>query len=491
MRAKISSLALVLAVAVAPLLVTAPAEAAKPSISISKTSAVPGQYLVVRGKLPSRKAVKLTLVRTLYNGTVQTKYSKPDGSYSFRFRMASMPREGYKVRLPSGVSSKTVYVNAVRQEVTLTGSASSLTAAVVPRMARPMSLQKRTSATGWTTVARKTSGTNGVARFSAPAGPTYRVVAATKGDITSTYSLPLVTALPQLSEKRSALNEPSKIYNPQLDSNTSAAAKFGWWPAAITWDWEYGLGMNEWTNYSEGTGRSSLTYGGMWQYSGGFGDRTVNYGSLSTTYKKAGFGQGNWEFKGRTVQRGNGYTPYTFRYSLVPEGTPDGVEPRQEIIVAEYAGYGTSHRLGVRDGSSEFSKTVGGWAHNGTNWHLYGVQVTDEKVTWIVNRKIVASWKRTPGFKGQLVPRMELIAKKGERMTMTNISTDWIRYFALKSGAQLSGPTAGFTQTALSPVARSQAVEAPKKVEPKPKASSAPKPLGMGESTRVGLRVGR
>lgn len=447
----LGAVGLVLSLALSTLgLLAAPAQAApRATISISKTSAVPGEWLVVRGKLPKKKVQRVTLIRTLYGTKVGVKKTKRDGSFRFRFRMASMPREGYRVR-GGGARSKVVYVTAQRQEVALTGSPQGFTARITPASARALSLQKRVSPTAWSTVEERVSDGSGVARFSpAVEGPTYRVVARARGAVGEVYSLPLVTAPPPLRESPSELTSPSKVFKKQITSATSAAAKYRWWPAARVWDWEFAEGMEEWSNYATGTGRSSLTHGGMRQYSGGQGRSSVNFGDLSTTFQGAGRATGNWEFKARSVQHGRGYTPYLVRYSLVPAGTPDGVQPRQQIILAEYSGYGTTHRIGVRDGSHAHMRTLSGWPHNRSNWFGYGLQVTKKQVIWVVNRRKVATWKRTPGFSGSWVPRMELVGTPGERMTSTNLATDWIRSFPLKKQGRVTGPQGGFVSTPL------------------------------------------
>lgn len=425
------------------------AEAATVSIRVSKTSAIPGQWLVISGKLPSKGVKRLELERTLYHGIMARGKSKANGSYSFRIRMLSMPVEGFKVHVVGGPASKTVSVTSIRQDIILDGGDGEFTAQVIPAMTRNVMLQRRTSATGWENVVQKTTGPDGWVDFSAPNGPAYRAVAMQKDDILSYYSVPVVTEYPNLDENPSNLGGPGQVYNPQIDSGTSAAAKYKWWPAAQTWDWEYATGMGEYTNWAEGTGRSSLTYGGLWQNSGSPRPAIASYGGVSSTYRKAGFTNGNWEIKSRLVQKDPGFTPYTARYSLVPAGTPDGVRPRSEIVIAEHTGYTDQTSISVRDGSNEYRKVFGGFAHNRENWHAYAVQITDKRVTWLVNRKIVGSWNRTAGLQGNLVPRLELVDVDGQRMTYSTLATDWIRYFKIKPGANLKGSTAGFSVTPL------------------------------------------
>lgn len=478
------AVALTVSVAGAPTPAEAVAKRAA-SFSVSPAAAVAGQPITLSGRVPSGDRRPLEVEKSDIGiwYVVGQGESRSDGTYSLSTPQGAMDPESFRVVAPRHVAGKKVdaaytsptrTVHGIFQDVSLANDIGNvldavggvlrklLASLVSPRQFalaaqvtpadgnRVVTFQRRTDSGTWTTVGRARTGSNGVATLTAStsSNATYRAVAGAYQGMSWYPSLPDALALPPLDDSvRPADPASPDVLRVQPSSATSAATTYRWGPIAEDWNWESGQSLDPWSSYSDGSGDARIFVGMLLLDSGQASGAVPNFGDVTATLRAKGHKYGRWEWRSRAPEGTTKFDAYTMNLQLVPRGTPDRPTgaagcAANTIDVASFTGYSPRTTLSVSHGGTTYTRTAGGTARNSQNWHTYAVEVTPSRITWLIDHKVVGTMSQPQGVPGvALVPRLELRAPAGVRMTHSRIGTDWIRYYPLRPARALpSGP---------------------------------------------------
>lgn len=457
----------------APLLTAGTAESATPttgSVAISTTKATAGERLTFSGRVSGGSRPVHSY--RVYAGKLVSKVagtSNADGTFSITRRMSGMPLEYYKVVAPATstaaawTSTKFTVQNQM-QDVVLTRSGTTFTAQLtlttadldgshkVTRNAgagRAVALQRQDAQRAWTTVTgqKGTTNSNGAASFTVPdASGIYRALAEQTADGISAFaSFPVRTTPTPGLEQVNVPDPAGTTLSPMPSTSNGAAAKYNWWPANGFWDTAMGEGMGgpagqgctenctPWSDYATGSGRVAIKDGQIALDTGYPSKRLPVWGDLSSTLMIDGYSDGRWEMRVHHNEMVPGHTPYTSRVSLVPAGTPDGTVPAERIVLAEWTGYNgrTLLALGQGDGKPVLTRVIPGVAYSPRNWHDLAVQITDNKIVWLLDGDVVGQADGAATQGTTWVPRIEMLSTPGRWMDRARGGIDWVRHFSL------------------------------------------------------------
>lgn len=424
-------------------------------------SAVAGQAIRFSGRLPSHGRRSMVIEKNdvgtwFVEGRAR---SSASGAYTITTKQGAMDVENYRV-VAGSYHSNPVVVHGVYQVIDVTGPTAPragvpfhLTAAAHPAVAgRAVTFQQRNPDGTWTTVGRSGTDKAGHATISAvtadPASTTYRVLASAYDGMSWYTSLPLALVTPTLDASLHPADKGGADLRVQPSTKTSAGVRNHWGHAGEDWNWEFGQSLDPWTTYSSGSGQGQIYAGMLALSSGAPGSIVPDYGGVTATLRNHGHAYGRWEWRVRAPESAKGrFDPYAMDLQLVPTATPDALQGTttcapNSIDVASWTGYGSRTTVSASKAGRTFSHVTSGQSRDKENWHTYAVQVTPTSVTWLIDDHVVAV--AHGAATGQaLVPRMELRAPAGVRMTHATLGTDWLRYYPLGRGKQtFHGPAA-------------------------------------------------
>lgn len=239
--------------------------------------------------------------------------------------------------------------------------------------------------------------------------------------------------------------------------STTTAQRYGW--RTMLWDfaWEFGesldsppyrgtrIGNGRWEDRSTGTGRVVKWGGGIEFHSGEViwaEEKRPDFGTTTLTLRDKPDSRGRWETRERTRlfpdQDAPGGAPYDFVVELVPAdpAIDPCTVPTITIARAPVGGaHGDEVQVGVRRGSTTWTRTLGGYGRDPKEGRLYGVQITGRRITWFINGTAVASLAAPAAIPTvPLTMRMSMEGQQNAEMKKSYVLIDWVRHYNLRRG---------------------------------------------------------
>lgn len=486
---------------VTPLVIVGTAESATPTSGRASTVglAAAGQWITFRGHVSGgARPVLVYWGRAGYEllNPVRGR-SNAAGNFAINYRMMTMPSVPYTVVAPAYGRyarwvSPTLTVKGRSQDVVLSCMSRDSNGLCVSRQfraqltwtdlaamrttnapvaGRAITIQQQTSPGVWAAlsgVAPQRTDASGATVFDLPKPgkhDVYRAVAAQMSNGLSTYvSFPVFITQPSLSSAADVVYDPpGNNLSPRPNSNNGSAQKYNWWPNNLFWDQEQGEGMQaqgctthcaNWSDYSEGSGRVNIRDGQIALESFPAGGKP-GWGYMSSTMQFAGYRTGRWEMRvhqaewpscnwPNSADKQCTY-PYKIRISLVPAGTPDSNRsPSKQIILSQWVGYSSNVLISVNDGTTTRGRVLTGIQNNRANWHDVAVQITSNKIIWLMDGHAVGQAAIGTAITGtNWVARIEMIDQNGKSMDRARGGIDWVRYFNLSRSWAKPISTAG------------------------------------------------
>ena len=327
---------------------------------------------------------------------------------------------------------------------------------------RKLTLQEKTSGTGWRTLANSSVGADGAHTFVArdvPAGlHVYRVRAerwTEDGSVVGWHgSFPLAVSV--LSPDEVPPDEPDTSASPPprppggvKGATTTAQSRYGWSHALWDFAWERGEDLDSppkrgsrlrgrWEQTITGFGRVSRHNGAM-RLDSGLNTKSGgrDQGSVYATLRGNPLTYGRWETRLRERVGEGGGSPYAIRVELVPSSAK---KCGPSILMGEYSGVDNTLRFGAVKGRTQWQKRVR-TASPLNNSPAIAVEVAKGHVTWFLDGKplgVVKTKAAVPGV--PLTMRFGLVGGAGEGQN-TSVFSDWQRAFPISYGKQaLRGP---------------------------------------------------
>ncbi len=159
---------------------------------------------------------------------------------------------------------------------------------------------------------------------------------------------------------------------------------------------------------------------------------STDSGTLTATRRKRGHVTGRWEIRLRSRRLETGAADFTVRTELVPAGKRDQHCGAQDLALESYVQDDPDADFWIRTlPDQEFTASQPLSLADG-EWHTFGVEVTDRKITWWVDAHAVRRERRRAALSGvPLTVRFSMVDVPGEPMNRSRMQMDWLRYFGL------------------------------------------------------------
>ncbi len=160
---------------------------------------------------------------------------------------------------------------------------------------------------------------------------------------------------------------------------------------------------------------------------------TTDSGTVTATRRKRGHTTGRWEIRLRSRRFETGGADFTVRTELVPAGKRDQHCGAQDIALESYRQDDPDADFWIRTLPDQEFAASQPLSLADDQWHTFGVEVTDRKITWFVDAHAVRRERRRAALSGvPLTVRFSMVDVPGEQMNPSRMQMDWLRYFTLK-----------------------------------------------------------
>lgn len=465
------------------------------ALRIVNKSFVGGQGITYAGHLGVRGVRRIHLQTNMPNqgtswndleGTGRWRTNR-DGSFRFTTRALSMFNIRVRVKT-RGHATPAINMTARSQDLTIeapkrvdVGQPFTLRVDTTPTLryrpdlvglpvfkGRELTLQKRTAAGSWRTLAHSRVGATGMGSFRVTPGVSgtaiYRVRQETwkKGVSWIGWfpSFPLAVQVGYAGSRvapRAAAAAPVSAADPEgmtmarAAAGGTAAQRYNWAPSLWDFAWEFGESLTSrpyrgtdrplkgvWRDRSYGSGRVAKHNGGMVLDSqrnrGGVGD----FGTTTSTLQGNPMNYGRWEVRMRLKQFEQNAANYRAIIELIPARKRDYHCGAQNITVAEIRATRPEIRIGAKTLRRDRQWSATRSFPNQDLQHAIAVEVTRGHISWFVDGRVIGTVRSRAAARVPRTLRLRLVGEGDREMNTINFISDWQRGFSLDRGRRVA-----------------------------------------------------
>ena len=233
---------------------------------------------------------------------------------------------------------------------------------------------------------------------------------------------------------------PSSANHARVPGPVNAANTYGW--GKHVWQDDFvGPRKPIWAVSAPGAGNVRTQHGMLTLNTG-------RAGNVVATLEGTGHAVGRWEIRLRSRQYSAAATSYRVRTELVPAaGRPENCGARDVALESYRLGTDRAHFY-IRTLPDLESASRHGMNLGNDRWHTFAVEVTASHISWFVDAHVVNTERRGQALSGvPLTVRFAMVGEQGQRMNVSRMQMDWLRYHTLRKPNTRSiaapAPTAG------------------------------------------------
>ena len=142
---------------------------------------------------------------------------------------------------------------------------------------------------------------------------------------------------------------------------------------------------------------------------------------------------GRWEARVRAVELETRHKTFRFNWELIPVGGTKRYHcGAQSIVLASYRpGESKVVRGAVRTRPNREFAFTRRLDLRSRAWHTYAVEVRPHRISWFVDTKVIRTERRAGVLSGVTYKPRFRIEGSGNRMNLSRMQMDWVRYYDL------------------------------------------------------------
>ena len=172
---------------------------------------------------------------------------------------------------------------------------------------------------------------------------------------------------------------------------------------------------------------------------------TATRRSVSATLTGHAYRTGRWEIRLRSRRYATAFEDYRVVTELIPAGERKQHCGARNVSLETYRLGRNKARFYLRNRPDIQFTAKRRLGLGADRWHTFAVEVTNKRISWIVDTHVVASERRAAARSEALFTvRFKMKAVPGARMNPSRMQMDWLRYYTLQkpNSRPMVGPRA-------------------------------------------------